>query len=330
VSNDYKEIINDLSKRQMDVAFLSSEDSPCVVSDWLSSGCLVLDRILGGGFPVGRITEIYGDTSTGKSLIAAQIAALAQEDDHIVFMIDTESAVSLPIMEAVGVDIDNLIYSAPDTVEEVFEQFDAAIEAKNKHYPDKLLLVIWDSVAATSALSEMDDSYGKTGYLTHARVISQAMRKITRKITKNKVCAVFLNQTRENIGVTFGDKETTFGGKAIAFHSSVRIRLKLGSKIKSKKKIIGLDTLATIVKNKVAEPFFEAKLPIYFGHGIDDALASYYWLDANDEFEGASWKTIVLDGKKLKFQKAGWRKIFDEHFDEIADIIMEGVDDIDN
>ena len=328
--SNYKNIIKDLSKKEMDVAFLSADDSPCVVGEWLSSGCLALDRIMGGGFPVSRITEIYGDTSTGKSLIAAQVAALAQEDDHIVFMIDTESAVRLTIMKAVGVDIDNLIYSAPDTVEDVFKQFDAAIDAKNKHYPDNLIVIIWDSVAATSALSEMEDDYGKTGYLTHARVISQALRKITRKITKNRVCAVFLNQTKENIGVTFGDKETTFGGKAIAFSSSVRIRLKLGAKIKSKKRIIGLDTVATIVKNKVAEPFHEAKLPIYFGHGIDDALASYYWLDSNGEFEGASWKTMVLDGKKLKFQKAGWRKIFDEHFDEIADIIMEGLDDIDS
>jgi recombination protein RecA len=316
----------EMVKEELDVALLSSEDSPCIVTEWLSSGCIALDRILGGGFPVGRVTEVYGDTSTGKSLIAAQVAALAQEDDHIVMMADSESAVSLPIMEAVGVDIDNLIYSNPDTVEEVFEQFEMAIELKAKKYPDALLVLIWDSVAATSVQFEMERDYGKAFMGRHAGVISQSMRKITRQISKNRICAIFLNQVRENIGVMFGDNETTFGGKAIPFHSSVRLRLKMGKKIvlKEKKKVIGIETTGLVVKNKVAEPFNEAKLPIYFGHGIDDALASLYWLQDNDIINKANWMRIVLAGNEIKFQKAGWDKIFDKYYDDIWDIIMVG------
>lgn len=267
-----------LRKKKLDVALLGSSDSPAVVTGWTSTGCIVLDRIMGGGLPIGRMTEIFGDTSTGKSLIAAQVAAMAQQQNHIVFMIDTESAVSLPIMEAVGVNIDELIYSAPDTVEEVFEEMASAIEIKQANYPDELMVIIWDSIAATSAEAEMSKDFGDTGYLTHSRIISQAMRKMSRNISKERICALFLNQVRENIGVMFGDKETTFGGKAIPFHASVRVRLKLGQKIKHDKKIVGLNTTATVVKNKVAEPFLSATLPIYFGHGIDDAISSLYWL----------------------------------------------------
>jgi recombination protein RecA len=292
----------------------------------MSSGCLALDYILGGGFPVGRMTEIYGDTSTGKSLIAAQVAAMAQYNGHIVMMADSESAVSMPIMDAVGVDIDNLIYSNPDTVEEVFEQFEEAIELKAKKYPDELMVMIWDSVAATSVKMEMEKDYGDAFYGRHAAVISQAMRKITRKISSHRICMIFINQTRKKIGVMFGDDETTFGGKAIAFHASVRVRLKEGDKIrvdKPKKKIVGIHTKATIVKNKVAMPFREAKLPIYFGHGIDDPLSSLYWLQDNDYATKGNWMTITLDGEERKFQKRDWELLYDDHYDEIWDTIME-------
>ncbi len=324
------ELTKGLITADLDVSLLSSETSPCVVIEWLSSGCIALDRILGGGFPVGRMTEIYGDTSTGKSLIVAQVAAVAQEDGHIVMVADSESAVSLPIMEAVGVDIDNLIYSNPDTVEEVFEQFEKAIEIKAKKYPDALLVIIWDSVAGTSVEQEMNADYGKAFMGRHAGVISQAMRKIIRKVSKHRICMIFINQTRKKIGVMYGDDETTFGGKAIHFHSSVRLRLKLGKKIvlkgKKKKKVIGIETRGTVVKNKVAVPFHEATLPIYFGHGIDDALAALYWLQDNEIVNKSSWMTIELGGDEIKFQKSSWSNIFNKHYDERWDIIMKDIE----
>lgn len=326
-----RDLTDDLVEMGLDVSLLSSEDSPCVITEWMSSGCLALDRVLGGGFPVGRMTEIYGDTSTGKSLIVAQVAAMAQEDGHIVMMADSESAVSLPIMDAVGVDIDKLLYSNPDTVEEVFEQFEAGIELKAKKYPDELMVIIWDSVAATSVAQEMDADYGKAFMGRHAGVISQSMRKIIRKVSKHRICMIFINQTRKKIGVLFGDDETTFGGKAIQFHASIRVRLKEGQKItikKPKKRIVGIHTTATIVKNKVAVPFKEAKLPIYFGHGIDDPLASLYWLQDNDYATKGNWiKYVTADGEEIKFQKSGWRKVYDEYYDDIADTIMNDEDE---
>lgn len=319
------DIVSDLRKANDSVTLLSDESSACVVSEWLSTGILPLDNIMGGGLPVGRITEIYGDTSTGKSLLAAQVAALAQEDGVIVVYTDTESAVSMPIMEAVGVDTDKLIYQYPDTVEQVFELFDAAIESKHIRSPDSIMLLIWDSIAATSATIEMSAKYGKATMGRHAALISQGLRKLTRKISKARVCALFLNQTREKIGVLFGDKVATFGGKAVGFHSSVRIQLKLSKKLKESGEIVGIETVATVVKNKIAMPFRSATLPIYFGYGVDNARACYNWMRDNDLFETAGgWNTLYIGDEAIKFQRSGWPDIFDQHYDVIADQILGG------
>lgn len=326
-NNRLADVLKGMKTGDVDVSLLSADTSPCVVNEWLTTGSLALDAILGGGLPVGRITEVYGDTSTGKSLLAAQVVALAQEQGYIAIMVDTESAVSLPIMEAVGVDTEKLIYTAPDTVEEVFQIFDSAIESKKLHDPDNLLLLVWDSIAATSAMAEMTSDYGKAMMGKHAQLISQGLRKIARKISKQRVCALFLNQTRQKIGVMFGDDEATFGGKAVSFYSSVRVRLKKGKKIKSGKRIVGIETVASVVKNKVAVPFREATLPIYFGHGVDDAGAAFNFMKAEDLFQqNGAWYIIELGGKEVKFQQKGWDDIFDEHYDEIADIILEPED----
>jgi len=323
-------IIKELRDRdKIDVAALSDDSSPCTVSDWLSTGCLVLDRILGGGLPLGRVSEIFGDPSTGKSLIASQVAATVQEDGGIVCYADTETAVSKAMMEQVGVNIDELIYASPDTVEEVFTLFEKIIEAKKKlSNDDSILLLIWDSIAATSAKFEMESDYGKATMGRHAALISQGLRKITRLISKEKAHLLLLNQTRQKIGVMYGDNVTTFGGKAVAFHSSVRVRLDEGKKIKVAKKkgykIIGINTRAIIVKNKVAMPFQVATLPIFFGHGIDDPLATFnYLLDTESLVSSGSWYKIPELDEELRFQKSGWTKFYDEHYNEIVNIIME-------
>lgn len=318
-----EDIMKDLTTKKshkFDVSLLSDEDSPCVVSEWLSTGCLALDTIMGGGLPFGRITEIYGDNSTGKSLIAAQLAAIAQQDGITVVYADTESAVSIKIMEAVGVDIKNLIYSAPDTIEEVFDLFQGAIESKATRAKDSKMLLIWDSVAATSSTAEMDADYGKASMGRHAALISQAMRKFTRLLAKEHVAALFLNQTREKIGVMFGDNITTFGGKAIGFHASVRIQLKIGAKIKEGGKIVGIESRANVVKNKLAQPYLCASLPIYFGHGIDDDLASFHYLkDAGLLKSSGSWYEI--EGIQDKFQGKSWSEVYDANYELIAKLI---------
>jgi recombination protein RecA len=312
------------SKRLKDsdvtITMLGDDESPCVVSEYMSTGCVALDSIMGGGLPVGRLTEIYGDNSTGKSLIAAQVAAIAQECGILVQYIDTESAVSRDIMIKVGVKIDDLMYSAPDTMEQVFALMEDTIMEKKALYPDDHLLIIWDSIAATSTDSEMEADTGKSTMGIHARMMSQGLRKLARLIAKEKVCALFLNQTREKIGVMFGDNTATFGGKAVGFYASVRIQLKIGNKIRdANKHVLGINSRAVCTKNKVAEPFHSAELPIYFGHGIDDPLASFMYLKEAGLMTSKGNKYTLGE---LEFSRAGWAKIYDDYYDDIANLVL--------
>lgn len=325
-SDDMNVIMDELKKvknKTFDATLLSDEDSPCVVTEWLSSGCVALDAITGGGFPVGRMTEIFGDNSTGKSLVAAQIVALAQQEGDIAAYVDTETAVSIKIMEAVGVDVGKLIYCAPDTVEDVFTFFESIVDIKNKKFPDKRLVLVWDSVAATSVRFEMENDFGKAMMGRHANIISQGMRKFMRTIAKNRICCIFLNQTREKLGVMFGDKETTFGGKALGFYASVRIQLKIGQKIKEDGKIVGIESKATVVKNKVAVPFLSAKLPIYFGHGIDDSLASFQYLEDAGLLIKSGRSFTIKDSGLPEFSKQSWFDFYEKHYVAIAKLIMD-------
>jgi recombination protein RecA len=324
------DIVKALKKLKLDVSLLSADDSPCTVDAWISTGCVALDVIMGGGLPVGRLTEMFGEPSSGKSLVAAQIAAVAQEEGYIVAYADTETAVSKAMMAKIGVNIDELIYASPDTIQEVFDFFEKTLDTIAEVAPDKLVVMIWDSVAATSSKAEMEKEWGNVGYLDHARIISQSLRKFTRRISKEQVALLFLNQTREKLGVLFGDKIATFGGKAVSFHSSVRVQLDLMNKLKVKDgkraKIVGMNTRAVVIKNKVAMPFKDTMLPIYFGNAIDDPLASYNWLLANGYITGSAVKTLNIGNIELKFKKTTWRRLYDKHFDVIANAMLDSID----
>lgn len=322
-----QQILDSLSEvDEVEVSMLSDETSLCVVNEFLPTGCYVLDAIMGGGLPMGRIVEIYGETSTGKSLIAAQCCAQVQADGGIPIYIDTESAVSLPIMEAVGVDTSSLIYSTPDTVEKVFEEMEKVTDTEAQE--GEKILIVWDSIAATSSKTEMDKKTGETGYLQHARIISQGLRKMSRAISRRGIAALFLNQTRTNIGVIFGSNTATFGGKAVSFHSSIRIELDAPKKIKENKRIVGITTRACVVKNKVAPPFREAILPIYFGFGIDDAEAMFEFLKAEDAVKhtgGGWWTWTPPEGEEQKFRSTDWLDIYDDQYEALCKSVDEAV-----
>lgn len=309
------------------VTVLSDPLSPCIVSELLPTGCLALDALMGGGIPVGRIVEIFGDASSGKSLVAEQVAALVQQvykDEAEVLYMDSETAVSITMMRKIGVDVDKLMYATPKVVEDVFDMIAAAIDNKD---PNKLLFIVWDSIAATSTRNEMEGAVGKHMMGEHARLISQGLRKLSKDIAQQRVACLFLNQMKHKLGVVFGDDATTFGGDAVEFYSTVRIKLGRGSKIrtKDKKKVIGMITRATCVKNKVANPFMEATLPIYFGSGIDDRLAAYDFLvDYGFMVADGNYKQITIGGKENKVQRGhkSWDALYDGNYDELTALIL--------
>jgi recombination protein RecA len=226
----------------------------------------------GGGLPEGRIIEIFGPPSIGKSHIAIQIARSTQQMGGIAVYIDTENATSVENLSLLGVDISKrFVYVDTHCTEEVLSIAEATILKAKAMDKDVPITIIWDSVAASSPKAELIGDYDKESIGLQARAISKGMRKITGVIANQNVLLVCLNQIRTKIGVMFGDPTTTPGGKAIPFHSSVRIKLGAGQPIQDKNKnVIGINVSAKTIKNKVAPPFRDCKFEIHFGVGIKE------------------------------------------------------------
>ena len=276
----------------------------------IPTGSIGLDAALGvGGYPRGRIIEIYGPESSGKTTLAIHAIAEAQKSGGIAAMIDAEHAFDRFYAAKLGVDIDNLLISQPDNGEQALEIADQLIRSS------AIDIIVIDSVAALTPKAEIEGDMGDNKVGLQARLMSQALRKLTSTINKTNTTCIFINQLREKIGVMFGNPETTTGGNALKFYASVRLDIRPSSPIKDGENILGKQTKVKVVKNKVAPPFRKAEFDIMFGEGISRAgeiidLGVTYgilkksgsWFSYNDSKLGQgrdACKQIIQDNPEL-------------------------------
>ncbi len=275
----------------------------------IPTGAISLDAALGvGGMPRGRVVEIFGPESSGKTTLALHVVAEAQQRGGMAAFVDAEHALDAAYAKRLGVDVDNLLVSQPDYGEQALEIAEALTRS------NAVDVVVIDSVAALVPKAELDGDMGDSLPGLQARLMSQALRKLTGIVSKSKTCLIFINQIREKIGVMFGNPETTTGGRALKFYSSVRVDVRRVASIKDGDRVVGNRTKAKVVKNKMAAPFREAEFDILFGEGISkegdllDLAAEHNLLE-----KSGAW--FSLHGERIGQGRENARQFLRENID---------------
>ena len=297
----------------------------------ISSGCLTLDLALGiGGFPRGRIIEIYGPESSGKTTVALHAIAEAQKMGGVAAFIDAEHALDPVYAKKLGVNLDELYVSQPDTGEQALDITDALVRSS------AVDIIVIDSVAALTPKAEIEGDMGDSHVGLQARLMSQALRKLTAIVNKSKTCVIFINQLREKVGIMFGNPETTPGGKALKFYASMRLDIRKMDTLKDADGAMGNRTKAKVVKNKLAPPFRQAEFDIVFGEGISregciiDMGVQYDIIGKSGAFYSYNGNKIAQGREKLRLYLKENPDVMDEIEQKIRAAAKGKVEEIDD
>lgn len=295
-------------------------DNPTEVREFISTGSTLLDYIIanrkGGGVPVGKLTEICGEEASGKSLVCAHLIAECQRRGGIAIYIDTENAAHPGFMKQVGVNIEQLVYLQPGTIEEVGMAIEKTIIQVRTKAPNKLVLIIWDSVAGTPSQAEIEGTFDPNDRIgVTAKALAKMMRKLTQSWGKERIAMVFTNQLKVKIGVMYGDPMQTPGGKAIPYHASVRVRLtRGGNEADDKTKVVwGVKTSAKVIKSRLGPPLRKCNFDITFSHGIDDVASWFEYLHTVGEVtKSDGWCYLTNFKGKTNPKHPEWGHMFRE------------------
>ena len=314
------QVLADIEKQGGKGAIMKLGEQKDIEIDVVPSGSLSLDMALGvGGYPKGRIIEIYGPESSGKTTFALHAIAEVQKEGGRAAFIDAEHSLDPVYASHLGVNIDELLLSQPDTGEQALEICDALVKS------EAVNIIVIDSVAALVPQAEIDGEMGDSHVGLQARLMSQALRKLSGSINKTNTIVIFINQLREKVGVMFGNPETTPGGKALKYYSSVRLDIRRGEQIKSGTDVIGNKTNIKVVKNKVAPPFKTASVDIMYGEGVSqDGELVDLAADANIIEKSGAWYSYK--GEKLAQGRENVKLLFKNNEDfkkEIEELVRE-------
>lgn len=320
-----------LNEEGLETFLLGEEENPADIKDFVSTGIDILDLAISnrprGGIACGRLTELNGLQGTGKSLIAAHMMANVQKEGGVACLLDTENAVNEEFFRAIGLNINDLVYRQPKTVEEIFETIETIIEiVRKKNKIDKKVIIVVDSITAAPTKSAIEANYDKQGYPDKARIISDALTKIVGMIGRNKIALVCTNQLRMKMNApAFSDPYTISGGLSMPFYMSTRVRLTMKSKLKNKEDdVIGVRVNAYVEKNRIASPYKRVDFDIYFDRGVDNDTSNLAYLRKR----GIIDKTKYVDnaGKEWRITEPDWPRIITEHPDLYAELYQKMCD----